>query len=198
MLVGFFFGIVTGYETPKPTVVAKAPKENLKPVEKVTPKVTPEPQPAPQPSPPDPPKVELTPKVEPPKVEPPKVDTPPPMKIEPKMPDLVPVSFKADIVPILRSHCYDCHGGGKGKPKGDIDLTSIASMMKSPGKIVVPGRPEQSDVYTSITERDMPDQGRPKPKPQELMKLRNWILQGAKERRRTTRGKRATRFVCPG
>ena len=61
---------------------------------------------------------------------------------------------------------------------------------EKPGKILVPGKPDQSDVYTSITEREMPDQGRPKPKPQELMKLRNWILQGAKERRRINRGRR--------
>jgi hypothetical protein len=51
----------------------------------------------------------------------------------------------------------------------------------------VPGKPEESDVYTSITEREMPDGGRPKPTKRELATLRNWILSGAKERRRVVR-----------
>jgi len=201
VLVGFFFGIVTGYERPKGVAVSSAPKEKESPkpeTPKPTPKVTPEVQPSPTTPNPwvTPPKEDTTPKNETPKIDPPKIDPPkidsPPKKEEPKSEVVIPVSFRKDVVPILRKHCFECHGDGKGKPKGDVDLTSIAKMMKSPGKILVPGKPEQSDVYTSITQREMPDQGRPKPKPDELLVLKNWILSGAKERRRPVRHRKLT------
>jgi hypothetical protein len=188
VLAGFLFGIVVGYESPKPVVVAKANSESPR---------TPEPA-APTPAEPKkehlpPAKAELPvkktdespPKDDPPKVAPPKIITQaaPPKKVEPKPKTLAPVSFRADVLPILRTHCLNCHGAGTGKPKADVNLTSIASMTRSPGKILVPGKPEESDVYTSITEREMPDGGRPKPTAKELITLRNWILTGAKERR---------------
>lgn len=202
VLIGFFFGIVTGYETPKPVSVAKAnrekEKDNAKPSETPIPKPTPQLQPEPQPIPPMPPKEEQTPKVEPPKVNPPKVNppkiNPPPKKEEPKAQVLTPVSFQRDVLPILRTHCLNCHGA-TGKPKGDVNLTSIANMMKSRGKILVPGKPSDSDVYTSITEREMPDGGRPKPTPKELTTLRNWILTGAKPRRRRPFGTRGAALL---
>ncbi len=105
------------------------------------------------------------------------------------------ISFKESVRPILVTHCLNCHGGGKGKPKGDIDMTTLDKLKKSPspGKILVPGKPEQSDIYTSITERDMPDGGKPKPSTQELLILKNWILSGAKERRRSIRGRNRIR-----
>jgi len=197
VLVGFFFGVVTGYDTPKPVVVAKASKglekDNPKPPASAAPKETPQPQPQPAPAPPpkkdnsarvDPPKVD-PPKIDPPKVDPSKIN-PSPKKEEPKTQVLTPVSFQKDVMPILRTHCLNCHGA-TGKPKGDVNLTSIATMMKSRGKILSPGKPEDSDIYTSITEREMPDGGRPKPTSKELMTLRNWILTGAKPRRRSHR-----------
>ncbi len=88
------------------------------------------------------------------------------------------------VIPILRTHCLNCHGAA-GKPRGDVDLTTLAKLMKSPSpdKILVPGKPEESDFYTSITQRDMPGGGKPKPSDKELLVLKNWILTGAKERR---------------
>jgi hypothetical protein len=198
VLAGFFFGIVTGYEPPKKNAVARAPKENPKPTEKADTKGTPDPKPGTQPATQESPKEEITPKADspkadPPKENPPKIDPPkiesPPKKEEPKKEDLKPVVFK-DVLPILRTHCLNCHGAGSGKPKGDVNLTSIANMMKSRGKLLVPGRPNESDLYTSITEREMPDGGRPKPKVDELMKIRLWIEGGAKPRRRKLRSHR--------
>ena len=136
VLVGFFFGIVTGYEPPKKNLVAKAPKDNPKPAEKTDAKGTPDARPATQPNQPEPPKDDNPPKEDPPKKDPPKVDPPkievPPKKDDLKKEDLKPVVFK-DVLPILRVHCLNCHGAGTGKPKGDVNLTSIANMMKSRG-----------------------------------------------------------------
>jgi periplasmic protein TonB len=209
VLAGFVFGVVVGYDSPRPVVTAKAKKETPKPAETTEPKKEPAAKPA----------VGQTPlkKVDEPPVltNPPKVDSvtvPRPAaslvkkvdsssikaepKIEPKVATLTPVSFQKEVLPILRAHCLNCHGGGTGKPKGDVNLTSIAAMRRSPGKILVPGKPGESDVYTSITERDMPDGGRPKPTSRELETLRNWILSGAKERRRITRWRRISRLTA--
>jgi hypothetical protein len=119
-----------------------------------------------------------TPKVDPKPTTP--VTTTPP-KDPPKNDNLKPVSFKTDVMPILRTHCLNCHGN-VGKPKGDVDLRTIASLMKStsPDKMLVIGKPEESDFYTSITKRDMP-QNKPKPSDKEILVLKNWILTGAKE-----------------
>jgi protein TonB len=229
LVIGFGFGIVTGYERPKTIAQAKAspdkdqPSSDIpKPDTKTTPKSTPSsdtPQTPPTGSPKD--TTSTTPAVTPktkvdtkppmpfktdPKpplpttTTPPKVDPKPPMPTtttppktdSPKKEDLKAVSFKTDVLPILRRHCLDCHGGGKGKPKGNVDLTTIAKIMASPspGKALVPGKPEQSDIYTSITEREMPDGGKPKPSKEDLLILKNWILTGAKERRRIIRGRK--------
>jgi hypothetical protein len=210
LIVGFGFGIVTGYERPKPVTVTKVVKEEVKPeVAKAdTPKPAPKPAETPTPptqpittttpketpaTPKTDPKLVPTPKTETPKPDPPKPDPKPttpvatttpkpdPKPTTPQKEDLKPVSFKKDVVPILRSYCFTCHGDSKGKPKGDVDLTSIAKMMKSPGKLVVAGMPEKSDLYDSITGMRMPPDGKPGPNKDELLVLKNWILTGAKE-----------------
>jgi hypothetical protein len=225
VVIGFGFGIVTGYERPK-TVTFSQPKEKESPKAIENPKPESPKAPAKAPSdsnlvaanvPPSSspasrePAAATPPVVAPAKAEPkpsappavatttPKVDPKPPTpaatapaKTDPpkKKDDLKAVSFKTEVLPILRTHCLNCHGLGKAKPKGDVDLTTIAKMQKSPGQVLVAGKPDQSDVYTSITERGMPDGGRPKPSNEELMVLRNWILAGAKERRRIGKRKR--------
>jgi hypothetical protein len=197
VLIGFVFGVVIGYEA-RPIVVAKAtselPPSNSSPGPKaIEPKLdsileprkdpeTPRRAEVARPGPQNPPKRKVPTKPESSRKEP-EVATLPPRKTEPKPPVLRPVSFQKEVLPILRAHCLNCHGAGSGKPKADVNLTSIAAMRRSPGKILVPGKPQESDVYTSITERDMPDGGRPKPTERELATLRNWILSGAKERR---------------
>src|SRR5262245_42944679 len=71
VLVGFFFGIVTGYDRPKPNAVAKAPREKDKDQPKAEaprpPAPAPKANPESKPEPPDEPKEEPR-KVDPPKV----------------------------------------------------------------------------------------------------------------------------------
>ena len=198
VLIGFLFGVVVGYESPKAVVVERVAKATPDAPGPAAPKKEQPFQPAPdvKKSETQPKKTE-SPKADPPKTDPPRNDStiasPPPKKVEPKPATLSPVSFQKEVLPILRTHCLNCHGAGMGKPKADVNLTSIASMRRSPGKILVPGKPEESDVYTSITEREMPDGGRPKPTSKELLTLRNWILTGAKERRRIVRQRSSPR-----
>jgi hypothetical protein len=95
------------------------------------------------------------------------------------------VSFK-QVLPILRTYCFECHGGSTGKPKGDVDVTSIAKMLKSKGPPLVPGKPEDSTIYTSTASGDMP-KDRKGPDSTQLKLLHDWIASGAKERRRIVR-----------
>lgn len=211
VVAGFVFGVVMGYDRPKAIAIAKAPKEADAPkvdspkteapkADGAKPKTGPEtfvpvqpitaskdnsaPKPVvvvkedPKPMAP----VAVKPKDDP-KPPMPVVATPPKTDPPAKKEELKAVSFKTEVLPILRTHCLNCHGGGKGKPKGNVDLTTLAKLKnsQSPGKILVPGQPDKSDVYTSITERDMPDGGKPKPSQQELKIIENWIRSGAKE-----------------
>ena len=202
VLTGFFFGIVTGYAPsarpePRPAPVARKEPEPVRPTPKPSPRITPSSEPKPEPSAepePEPkpePKADTRPKPEPepepkpepkpelkvdPKVEPKKIDTPP------KKDDTVAVkavSFERDVKPILRTYCFNCHGAA-GKPKGDVDLTSLAAIFdpKNP-KTVEPGDPKRSALLLTIEDMSMPPQG-PRPGKGETEIIRNWILSGAK------------------
>jgi periplasmic protein TonB len=180
LTVGFGFGLYAGTRKTAPEVAAK-PADTEKPA----------PKPAPQPEQkkidtevkPEP-KVE--PKVEPkiePKVEPKKPDPKPEPKPKEKEPEpkvtVKPVAFK-EIVPILRTSCNNCHGSGTGKPKGGVDLTTIAKMKGSDGMVLVPGNAKDSRLLGSILDESMPKDGKPL-NPDDVDKIRNWILSGAKE-----------------
>jgi hypothetical protein len=195
VLVGFFFGVVTGYEPARPpsSPVAKAPKDKDGDTPKPEPQKPEPPKPEPklnQPTPPAPepkndpvpePKMEdpkPEPKVEP-KVEPKMEATPPPKKEEPK--EFVrAVSFEKDVKPILRRYCFSCHGDPGAKPKGDVDLTSLAKITdpKNP-PILKPGDPKGSAIFFTIEDLAMPPKA-PRPGKGELQVIHDWIKGGAK------------------
>jgi hypothetical protein len=181
VLVGFFFGVVTGYESPKPPVVivkkeTETPKpEATKPEPpKPTPQITPEPTPEPK-------------KIDPPTPEPKKVDppTPEPKKVDPPVPEpkkeIIPELVFKDVFPVLRKHCTDCHGAGKAQ--GGVDVTTIAKIMTSKSKetMLTPGMPDKSRLYTTIIDGEMPKDNKTKLSDKELMLLRDWIRGGARE-----------------
>ncbi|MFK7911405.1 MAG: PSD1 and planctomycete cytochrome C domain-containing protein [Akkermansiaceae bacterium] len=99
------------------------------------------------------------------------------------------ISFNQQIRPILNSSCTKCHGGAIAE--GNLSLVDRAQALgkgKS-GKIaIVPGKPEQSEVYRRIITDDiddkMPLQTGPhaeEPLTSEQAELiRKWIEQGAK------------------
>src|SRR5262245_35239928 len=129
-LVGFSIGIWAGAQKPKPPEVAETKKDETdKPAPKPEPKpvvTPPQPQPTPQPQPQ--PQPEPEPKPEP-KTEPKAKDPDPkpkrPVVVTPPKPEIKPVAFK-EVVPILRTYCFKCHGD-VGKPKAGIDLRTVAA-----------------------------------------------------------------------
>lgn len=103
-----------------------------------------------------------------------------------------PVAFEADVLPILKEQCFDCHrgqhtdsNGRVRKPKGGLRLDgrSWILMGGKEGNVLTPGKPEQSALYTRVVlpadhDDRMPANGDPLGKDQ-TETLRRWIAAGA-------------------
>jgi mono/diheme cytochrome c family protein len=95
-----------------------------------------------------------------------------------------PVSFEADVKPILREHCVRCHGDDVHK--SDLNLQSYGTTLKggSGGEVVVAGRPGGSPLYQAIAREGdaspMPP-NRPKIADAQVAVVRQWIADGLRE-----------------
>ncbi|MCA9054004.1 MAG: DUF1549 domain-containing protein, partial [Planctomycetaceae bacterium] len=89
------------------------------------------------------------------------------------------VDFSRDVFPIFRRSCLECHGpekqeGGLRLDRRDESLASVS---------VVPGRPDESELFRRITlpkghDEVMPAIGDPL-SPRQVATIRRWIEQGA-------------------
>ncbi len=88
-------------------------------------------------------------------------------------------TFERDVWPILATRCTACHGGDK--PKGGLDLTSVAAMLRGgeSGPALVRARPEASLLVAKLDEREMPPAGERQLLPEEIATIRSWIASGA-------------------
>ena len=98
------------------------------------------------------------------------------------------VSFKEDILPLLKWRCAGCHeSGGAGLEKSGLDLTSYAGVMKGTkfGPMVIPREPESSNLMLLLDWRVSPALRMPHGKKQlsscDRSSIRTWIRQGAKD-----------------
>ena len=98
------------------------------------------------------------------------------------------MSYREDIVPILKGWCVSCHQpGGQGFEASGVDLTSYAGLMKGTkfGAVVVPKEPDTSSLYALISGRTSPQIRMPfghKPLPDCLrINIWEWIFEGAKD-----------------
>ena len=58
------------------------------------------------------------------------------------------IDFNRDVRPILADNCYKCHGPDKNKRKAGLRLdTREGILSKTEPTIVVPGKPENSELY---------------------------------------------------
>ena len=97
--------------------------------------------------------------------------------------DLLAASFSRDIAPILVTECLACHSNDKAK--GGYRVHTFAALL-SPGKshepAVVPGQPEESELFKRITTHDeidrMPQDDEPLTSAQTEL-FRDWIADGA-------------------
>ena len=96
------------------------------------------------------------------------------------------VEFNRDIRPLLSENCYFCHGPDKNKRKADLRLDTKGGLFDEIDKVhpIVPGRPQDSDLFRRITTDD-PDDRMPPAKSNkkltaaQIALVKRWIEQGA-------------------
>ena len=97
------------------------------------------------------------------------------------------VSYSADVQPILKQYCLECHvPGGAGYLASGYDMSSYESFMKGGqfGAFVIPGDPLASNLIVLVEGRAHPSirmpHGREKLSDSEIEVLKAWVQQGAK------------------
>jgi len=97
------------------------------------------------------------------------------------------VSYSADVKPILKQRCLECHvPGGTGYDASGFDMSSYEAFMKGGkyGPFVVPGDPVTSTLNMLVEGRAHPSirmpHGREKLTDREIETLRVWVQEGAK------------------
>lgn len=94
------------------------------------------------------------------------------------------LTFEKDVRPLLKAHCTLCHGEEEN-PKAGVDLRLRRFMdapLESGATLLVPGKPDESELLAIIERGEMPKKGKPV-SPAERAILRKWIEQGAKTAR---------------
>jgi mono/diheme cytochrome c family protein len=92
-------------------------------------------------------------------------------------------TFEKDIRPILKAHCFDCHGEGE-KLRGGLDLRLRRLILKGgdDGPVLVPGKPERSPLFKLVDSGEMPKREK-KLTRDEVAVIKKWIASGAKTAR---------------
>jgi hypothetical protein len=94
-----------------------------------------------------------------------------------------PVEFNRDIRPILSDRCYYCHGPDEKKQKADLRLDTREGALAD--GVIVPGKPEESELFYRITTDDeddvmpQPKAKKPKLNAHEIALFKRWIEEGA-------------------
>src|SRR5215469_2594716 len=90
------------------------------------------------------------------------------------------ISYRNDVQPILKRHCWGCHSSAK--PKGKLNLETVADMRKGGrnGPLFQAGKPDESLLIEAISgpEPSMP-QKQPPLSMEKIQILRHWIQAGA-------------------
>jgi len=90
------------------------------------------------------------------------------------------LTYERDIRPILRAHCFDCHGATEDL-KGGLDLRQVRLIQNGgeSGPAIVPGHAEDSLMLSRVVAGEMPP-GETKITAKERETLTEWIASGAK------------------
>src|SRR3954452_23898080 len=97
-----------------------------------------------------------------------------------------PLDFNRDIRPILSENCFQCHGFDEKARQAELRLDMAHSALARHDDVtpIVPGHPDESELWRRITTDDEsemmppPDSHRAL-KPEQKQTLKRWIEQGA-------------------
>ena len=94
------------------------------------------------------------------------------------------VTFEGDVRPILKAHCFQCHGEA-GEKKGGLDLRLRRLMAKGgdSGEAFVAGKPGESLLLERVRSGEMPPGEEKQLSPAEITTLEKWIAAGAPTKR---------------
>ena len=97
--------------------------------------------------------------------------------------DPPPVYFETHIRPILKTHCFHCHGEADHRESGlDLRLFRLMQAGGEGGPAVVPHQPDASLVWNRVEAGEMPPGGKTLSAAEKEL-LRHWIATGAKTKR---------------
>ena len=91
------------------------------------------------------------------------------------------LSFEQHVRPILKAHCFECHGEGE-ELRGGLDLRLQRFLITGgdSGAAVVPGKPQASLLLARVSAGEMPPEMESKKlTDQQLAVLRKWVSAGA-------------------
>ncbi len=96
------------------------------------------------------------------------------------------VDFSRQVMPILSDACFRCHGPDAGTREADLrlDLREGLFRTKNDVTVVVPGKPEESELFLRISSEHEdevmpPRESNRQLKPAEIDVLKKWISSGA-------------------
>lgn len=87
-------------------------------------------------------------------------------------------TFEAGVLPIFQANCVGCHGSAVKMQQ--LDLSTFEAVMKGgeSGRVIAPGKPEESRLIELVEKGAMPKGGKPLPA-DKIAVIRAWIEAGA-------------------
>ncbi|GAB4161336.1 MAG: PSD1 and planctomycete cytochrome C domain-containing protein [Planctomycetaceae bacterium] len=106
-------------------------------------------------------------------------------------------TFEKDIRPILKAHCFHCHGEA-GKREGELDLRLRRLIHKGgdSGSAIQPGMPAKSLLLERVASGEMPP-GKERLSAKDVATIRAWIQAGAKTARPEPKSIGSEPFITP-
>ncbi|MCA9070598.1 MAG: DUF1549 domain-containing protein, partial [Planctomycetaceae bacterium] len=89
------------------------------------------------------------------------------------------LNFEEDIVPILKTHCFDCHG--KAVQKAGLDLRRRFTIIKGgqSGSALTPNKPDDSLLLEMVINGSMPPEDNRPLDENQIRTLKAWVKNGA-------------------
>lgn len=83
----------------------------------------------------------------------------------------------------FKAKCAGCHGPDLAKPRGRFGYVLDLGKIAANPEMVVPGRPEESELWALVEHDEMPPEDSPQGPltPAQKETIRNWIAAGAPE-----------------